>query len=779
MKKMNRQALIKAVVVIMVMAGSPAPARAEGLSQSDKPPNVVLILTDDQGYGDLSAHGNPVLKTPKLDALHGESVRFTDFHVAPMCTPTRGELLTGLSAFRNGATAVCEGRSLPRRELPMMAQFFKKSGYVTGHFGKWHLGDNYPYRPQDRGFDETVHNCAWGIKSLAEHWENDAFDDRYWHNNELRQFKGYNTDVFFKEAMNWIEKQEKPFFVYLPTTAAHAPFVVPEKYSKPYLSQGKGAVPSFFGMIANIDENVAALDAFLAKRGLKENTIFIFMTDNGTVRGHAVFNAGMRGKKTSQYDGGHRVPFFLRWPAGGYNQGRDIDALTHSTDLLPTLIDLCGLERGTVAFDGHSLRPLLEGKEGALDDRKVVIQYRAEFKPWSGAVLWKRWRLVDGKELHNIAIDPGQEINVYDRHPEVVRIMRDHYQQWVAEVSPVMGQTNLVSVGTPHEKITWLSACNWTGSYADNWGNLARQNTPGHWNLQVETTGNYRVAMYMFHPQAKVPLNGRLKTVKARPVARARLLIDGVGTTKPTAPEDTHATFELSLKKGQRLELEGHFLSKAGEILSGAFYTFVQHQSEHAAGPNVIEYVSATDKAGDWVPLFDGESTKGWTPRAKVESFEAKGGELRLSSKVNVWVVSDIEMADFEVEAEVKIPADYAGFNSGLGFRLVGEKGKPKGYQCEIDRGKPGGVHGIGMGGWLYPIKATATEYRQRSKGLFKPEEWNKLRVVCKGPSIKTYVNGKLVGEVEHEQSLEGRFGIQHHGKGGTVAFRNLRARKL
>ena len=181
----------------------------------------------------------------------------------------------------------------------------------------------------------------------------------------------------------------------------------------------------------------------------------------------------------------------------------------------------------------------------------------------------------------------------------------------------------------------------------------------------------------------------------------------------------------------------------------------------------------------DWTPLFDGKSTKGWTPRAKVESFVAKDGELQLFSKVNVWVVSDLKMADFEVEAEVKIPLDYKGFNSGLGFRLVGEKGKPKGYQCEIDQSKPGGVYGIGMGGWLYPAKGKEAKYKERAKGLFKPEEWNKFKVVCKGSSIKTYVNGKPVAEVEHKQSLEGHFGIQHHGKGGTVAFRNLRARRL
>ncbi len=192
-----------------------------------------------------------------------------------------------------------------------------------------------------------------------------------------------------------------------------------------------------------------------------------------------------------------------------------------------------------------------------------------------------------------------------------------------------------------------------------------------------------------------------------------------------------------------------------------------------------VTLLPAKKTDGAWTPLFDGKSTKGWTPRAKVESFVAKDGELQLFSKVNVWVVSDLKMKDFEVEAEVKIPLDYKGFNSGLGFRLVGEKGKPKGYQCEIDQSKPGGVYGIGMGGWLYPAKGKEAEYKERAKGLFKPEEWNKFKVVCKGSSIKTYVNGKLVAEVEHKQSLEGHFGIQHHGKGGTVAFRNLRVRKL
>ena len=188
----------------------------------------------------------------------------------------------------------------------------------------------------------------------------------------------------------------------------------------------------------------------------------------------------------------------------------------------------------------------------------------------------------------------------------------------------------------------------------------------------------------------------------------------------------------------------------------------------------------AAEKEIEWTPLFDGKTTKGWTPRAKVESFEAVDDELHLISKVNVWVVSDLQMANFVAELEVKIPQENSGFNSGLGFRLIGDKGKPKGYQCEIDRTKPGGVYGIGMGGWLYPKgKDQTAAYNKTTKGLFKPEEWNHFKVEAKGSHIRTWLNGKLIAELEDKQSLKGRFGIQHHGKGGTVKFRNLRVKKL
>src|SRR5262245_17340193 len=218
---------------------------------SPKRPNVIVILSDDQGYGDFSCHGNPVLKTPNLDRLHSESVRLTDFHVAPMCTPTRGQLLTGMDALRNGATSVCAGRSYVRRGIPTMPEIFAASGYRTAMFGKWHLGDSYPNLPYQRAFQEAVYHSGWGITSMADPWENDCFDGRYFHNGVLKQYPGYCTDVWFDLGKSWIrERRERgePFFLYLPTNAPHSPHWVPAKYKAPY--EGKGPA-AFFGMIAN------------------------------------------------------------------------------------------------------------------------------------------------------------------------------------------------------------------------------------------------------------------------------------------------------------------------------------------------------------------------------------------------------------------------------------------------------------------------------------------------------------------------------------------------
>jgi arylsulfatase len=218
-----------ALAVLALSTSAELPA-AE--AQAPQRPNVIVLLTDDNGYGDHGCLGNPVLKTPNFDRLHAQSVRLTDFHVAPMCSPTRGQLMTGLDGLHSGVTSVCAGRSMIRRGIPTMADIFAAGGYRTAHFGKWHLGDSYPNLPHQRGFQETVYHLGWGITSMADLWQNDYFDGRFRHNGVLKPYKGYCTDVWFGLARTWMKerhRQREPFFVYLATNAAHGPHWVPDK----------------------------------------------------------------------------------------------------------------------------------------------------------------------------------------------------------------------------------------------------------------------------------------------------------------------------------------------------------------------------------------------------------------------------------------------------------------------------------------------------------------------------------------------------------------------
>jgi arylsulfatase A-like enzyme len=454
-------------------------------------PNVVIILSDDQGYGDLSAHGNPELKTPNLDRLRGESVRLTDFHVAPMCTPTRGQLLTGVDALRNGATSVTAGRSLLRQGLPTMAEIFKASGYRTGIFGKWHLGDSWPNLPQHRGFDESVYHIGWGVSSLAATWLNDNFDDLFFHNGKLEKYPGYCTDVWFEQSMKWMKERQlrnEPFFVYLPTNAPHGPQWVADKYKQPY--QGKGPA-RFFGMIANLDENMGRLDQFLRANSLYDDTIVIFMNDNGGTAGVNTFNAGMRDRKASYYEGGHRAICFLRWPAGGLRAAGDVDALTEVQDLLPTLIDLLSLRAPKGAkFDGVSLAALLRGKTDtlpSLQDRILVVQYGQTPARYEAAVMWNKWRLVKGTELYDLKTDPGQQRNVAAEHTDVAQKLRGHYDVWWAEVGPRVAEFVPIVIGAPQENPVRLTAVDWADVYCDNTVNclLPGENKNGPWAVEI------------------------------------------------------------------------------------------------------------------------------------------------------------------------------------------------------------------------------------------------------------------------------------------------------
>jgi arylsulfatase len=578
--------------MLLVLAGlalTPGHALAAEAAKKPSPPNVIVLLTDDQGYGDLSCHGNPVLKTPNLDKLHRESVRLTDFHVAPMCTPTRGQLLTGVDALRSGASSVCAGRSFIRRGIPTMAELFAASGYRTALFGKWHLGDSYPNLPNDRGFQEAVYHLGWGITSMADLWQNDYFDGRFRHNGVLKPYKGYCTDVWFDLAKSWIKERHKrgePFFLYLPTNAPHGPLWVPEKYKKPYLGRGPAA---FFGMIANIDENFGKLEALLRETGLRDNTLLLYMNDNGGTAGVKVFNAGMRGRKTEYYDGGHRAICFARWPNGKLRKPGDVDALTQVQDVLPTLIELCDLKvPKKVRFDGTSLARLLRGTAD-LPERMLVVQYGQRPVKWEGAVLWNKWRLVHGKELYDLKTDPGQAKDVAASQPAVLKKMRAHYEKWWAGVAPRLDDFNPISVGSGVENPVTLTAADWANVYCDNMYDLrAGRDRNGPWHLLVERDGTYEIELRRWPREADAAIaagvpafkavDGGLPAGKALPIAKARLKLGAVDETKPVAATAKGVTFTLKLKAGTRTTLQTWFYDAAGKELCGAYFAYVRRR---------------------------------------------------------------------------------------------------------------------------------------------------------------------------------------------------------
>ena len=491
-------------------------AHAAGTPLAAQQPNVIVVMTDDQGYGELSVHGNPILKTPNLDQLHSESVRFTDFHVAPMCTPTRGQLLTGLDAARNGAINVSAGRTLLRAGLPTIADFFRGNGYWTGIFGKWHLGDNTPYRPEERGFDETLWFPSSHVSSVPDFWNNDYFDDTYIRNGKRQAEEGYCTDLFFSEAMTWMKARSsahEPFFTYIPTNAPHGPFWAPEKelqLAKQTLAdvdlpkmtaRDSGNFSAYLAMIMNIDSNVGRLTKFLDEEGLAENTILIYLTDNGSTFGYRYFNAGMRGRKTELWEGGHRVPLFVRWPGGDLGTPRDIPGLTQVQDILPTLIDLADLVTPEAPkFDGISLAPVLRGRTSVPEERMIVINYSrmpigfdfpspsspSIMRREGAGVLWKSWRLLEDRELYNLASDPLQDVNVIKNHPRVAAKMRSYLDQWWAEVAETANEPQPVTIGTDAENPTLLTACEWLDVFVDQQSQIRRGvRKNGYWHLNV------------------------------------------------------------------------------------------------------------------------------------------------------------------------------------------------------------------------------------------------------------------------------------------------------
>ena len=570
----------------------------------DSRPNIILVMTDDQGYGEVGAHGNSMIRTPNLDALHAESVRMTNFHVDPTCSPTRSALITGRYSSRTGVWHTIMGRSIVHREETSFADVLSAAGYATGFFGKWHLGDNSPYRPIDRGFQEAVYHGGGGVGQTPDYWGNDYFDDTYWHNGEPTAYEGYCTDVFFDNALRFVEQQQaeggSPFFVYLSTNAPHGPFLVDESYSKPYADEG---VPSpmdkFYGMIENIDDNMGRLTAKLDELGIANNTLLIFMTDNGSAAGvtntHPTqrvgstnaellaraakeeaegawqgFNAGMRGRKGSEYDGGHRVPFLVRWPAGNLGAPRDVANLAAHIDVLPTFADAAGTQRREdLDWDGTSLLPLLRG--GEWNDRTLVVHsQRIRFpERWrKSSVMSEQHRLVNGQELYDMQADPGQLTDISGENPEVVAALRAEYDAWWDHIDDRFEQHVHLDIGSDAENPARITAHDWlppddSVQVPWNQGHVSRAPAVnGTWNIQVTRAGTYEFELYQRDKPANFPIEANTATLR----------IGELEETVPIESGASSASIKMELPAGQTT-MNSRFTTEDGTE-RGAFYIY-------------------------------------------------------------------------------------------------------------------------------------------------------------------------------------------------------------
>jgi arylsulfatase A-like enzyme len=432
-------------------------------------PNIILVMTDDQGMGDVTVLGNTILRTPNIDRFYGISTRFTEFHVSPTCSPTRSAILSGRHEFRNGVTHTIRERERMALSTTTIAETLHGAGYETGIFGKWHLGDEDAYQPYNRGFSETFIHGAGGIGqsyegSCADFPPNQEKEGRYFdnavlHNDTIVKTEGFCTDVFFQGALGWIKEQHESntsYFAYITPNAPHGPMIAPEQYKRRFLDLGYDEnTAGRYGMIENIDHNFGLLIDKLDEWDAWDNTLVIFMTDNGQagrsgkLNGKNVthYTAGFKTGKGSPYEGGTHVPAFWRWK-GILDEGVDINALSAHIDLYETFSQLAGAEiPDTVqAIDGTSLVPLLENPDAPWDDRHLFVHQGrwtkgedpnlSKFK--NCAVRTQRWRFVNNEELYDIVADPYEKVDVAADHPEVIAELRKAYDFWWEKTLPLM-----------------------------------------------------------------------------------------------------------------------------------------------------------------------------------------------------------------------------------------------------------------------------------------------------------------------------------------------------
>ncbi len=547
-------------------------------------PNVLYIITDDQGYGDLSMHGNKVLQTPVIDKFAAESVRFDRFFVSPLCAPTRASTLTGRYSLRTGTRGVAANEETMRAEEVTIAEILKSDGYSTGLFGKWHQGENWPASPNAQGFDEF-----WGY--CRGHWNN-YFDSEVRHNGKVEQSKGYIVDLETDHTIKFIDDaKDNPWFAWVAYTTPHSPFQVPDEYFNRYKAKGlDDELACIYGMCANLDDNVGRLLKHLDDKGLRENTIVVFVTDNGpnTQR----YNGDMKGKKGTLDEGGSRVPFFLRYPAR-LKESRLVPQIAMHIDVLPTLVELCGVPMlKTLPLDGRSLVPLLEGKSEGWPERTLFTQHMlAGPKGKMGAaVRTQQYRaIVQPKktELYDMIADPGQKEDIAEKKPEVTKQLTEAYAAWWKEIkadvekprgNPEIGhpEENPIELTTPNSKLT--EGLNFDGLPPNNgwvhgWVNLDATVT---WDVNVVKAGNYDLKLQYLCPKGN---GGAVVEVKAGETAKTATITETDYVMLPSPDR---------VARKEAFEMKWHYLDVGSFTLSEG-PTSIQLKAKTRPGTEVME----------------------------------------------------------------------------------------------------------------------------------------------------------------------------------------------
>ena len=569
------------LLVLLVSSGC-----SETPIQTERPPNVILIMTDDQGIGDVGYMGNPIVSTPTLDSLAARSLNLLNFYVSPVCAPTRASLMTGRYSERTGVYDTYNGGAVMRTGEITMAEVFREHGYRTGIFGKWHLGDNYPFRPIDQGFDVSLTHKSGGLGQPGDPVNYFAKDSAYFNpvlyrNGQPVKTVGYCSDVYTDGAIEFINLHgdrvgDSPYFLYLSFNAPHTPLQLPQEYYEIYGSADlAGAtyhvkdevVPSLtereldaarkvYGMVTNIDDNIARLMQALEQGGESENTIVVFLTDNGPQQNR--YRCGLRGKKSSVYEGGIKVPCFVYYPER-FPQREELSMRLAHVDLLPTLMDLCGLPEPDHSIDGLSFYPMDAANRAKIEGRTLFFEWGRGFLQQyrNIAVIEGDNKLVGNApkdagveefELFDLGADPFETVNLVAERAEVAGSLKQAFDTWYEEVieDELSMEPPRAIAGTVHENPILLNRNDAKGN-PPSW---TQEEVLGHWDIALATTSMYDLESHFIQP---VEEPGRL-VVRLYPYHFSG---------NPETPGDKAGLKNLSLKAGE-YQLEVYFQTRSG-----------------------------------------------------------------------------------------------------------------------------------------------------------------------------------------------------------------------